>query len=299
MNENTDRFARALEQVATDPTAEGSFSLEYVRQAGTPSYWEDRITVTGGGPEAFSTVRSAVDEGGEPIGTWSAATTGDRVRSLARRLLAARIWDLPSGDVSPGQDAIDYTYVTPAGVGSLVITADSPTVFALRGLDGELRDVANELRARHYGSELRCLIDLQRESDRLATANVVLVNDGSHGGVVPNPFRQGGGPDDYLRIEVGRAEVEEPGVTGIGIAYAPVPQQPLPPVKAPWTDAFLFLGPRARVSIPVRFSVPLPAGEHFYCRAVISNYTALYHAGGQTVFRGRAFSREISSKEVG
>jgi hypothetical protein len=166
-----------------------------------------------------------------------------------------------------------------------------------KNLDGETEGTASVTSG---GKTLGTLAGKGSDSFDLtwSVLDVVLVNDGSHGGVVPNPFRQGGGPDDCLRVEVGRAEVEEFGVTGIGITYAP-PQQPLPPLKAPWTDAFLFLGPRASVFVPVRFSVPLPVGEHFYCRAVISNYTAPYHVGGQTVFRGRAFSREISSKEVG
>ncbi len=298
MTDDSERLTAALVQVATDPDAERSFSIECLRSAGTPSFWDERISVAGGDTEAFATIRSMVDEGGEPIGCWSVATTGDRVRSLARLLLAASPWSLPSSEVAPGQDATEYNIVTSAGIGTLILTSDSPAIFALMDLNSELRQVANDLRARHAGAELRCEIELSRESERMLSAAVVLANDGDQGGLVPNPFVLDPGPDDYLRIELGRSEPEQPGVTGIGITYLPVPVHPRPGLDGPWRSPFLFLGPHAKLSVPVRYSVPLPAGDPLHCRAVFSNYTAPRQLGGRPVFCGRAFSSEIDLERV-
>jgi hypothetical protein len=292
----SERMAAALEQVATDPDAERSFSFARGRQAGTPLYWDELISVVGGGDQTFHTVRSTVDEGGEAIGTWSSAAGGDVVRALARNLLAAKIWTLPSDPISPGQDAIEYAYTTSVGVGRLTVTADSPSVFQLASVDSEAREVANDLRERHTGAELTCLVDLERQSDETALATVSLRNDGDRPGVLPGPFAPGG-PDHYLRLEIARAQAETPGVTSLGLEYAAVPVPALKALPEPWSDRFLYLGPRSTLVVPVRFPVPLRRAGSF-CRAVLSTYTEARQVAGLPVLRGRVFSREIDGAEI-
>jgi hypothetical protein len=298
MSQDSLRWASALERVATGVDPVDGFSIERVRRAGTPFYWEERITLVAGSDARFQTVRSAVDDGGEAIGSWAARATPEQLRSAARALVAAKIWERKSESLLPGQDELHYSYAAEPGVGSLVIAADSPLLFDLATLEGELREVANTLRDGHTGAELRCAVSLQRESARRCVATITLENAGSRPGVVANPLLA---PthDDYVRLETALPEAVQPGVTGIGPMFAPIEEPPRPTEwPAPWHEPYVLLPARSTLPLPLRIPMLITNNEQLYVRAVISSYAEPRSVAGLPVLRGRAFSREIDTARL-
>lgn len=298
MSSGNDNLGSAFERIAANPAMAAGFSFERTRRAGTPALWEERVAIAAGAQETFETVRSAVDDGEEPIGRWSAPATAGHVARLATALQASRIWTLASGPVSPGQTVIEYRYTTDAGAGSLVIPGDSKLVFSLMALDNEVRGIANALCDSHSGAELVCRLSLVRETAQRLSAGITLVNDGNVRGFVPNPMLAGGNPDDFLRIEVARPEAEQPGVTSMGLVYSTLPLRLPAQLDAPWSDAYLLLEAHSRLELPVRVPLRITPGDRFFVRAVVSCYSPVRDVDGVPVLRGRAFSRECDTADL-
>jgi hypothetical protein len=166
MSQDSLQWAGALERIATGVDPLDGFSLERVRRAGTPYYWEERIALVAGSDARFETVRSAVDDGGEAIGTWAAKATPEQLRAAARAMVEARVWERSSESILPGQDELHYSYSAAPGLGSLQIAADSPLLFDLATLEGELREVANALRVEAGARERAPLYGHHRGRER-------------------------------------------------------------------------------------------------------------------------------------
>lgn len=306
------RFAQAT-RVALERLADGLapgdiFAIERHQQVGSPSLWEERITLQHGRQMRVMRSRSPVDEGGVPIGRWWSDADPERGRALAAALRDAAVWELRSEPVLPGAEATVWRWVTLAGAGEVCAPAGSMLLLRLADLDLELRRLANTLISSHRGAELACQVSLRPDdaADRLVIVDpalsdggflggIWLCNDGDHPFLLPNPFRSPPRGSDYLRLELGVVPDEQPGVTGLGITYnalsMPVPSR----LESPWDAPYIPLRPGDLLECPVEAPLGLRSVEgrgRTLIRAVFSNYDARSSIGGMPVVCGRVFSEE-------
>jgi hypothetical protein len=271
----------------------GPFGVERFQSAGTPALWEEQISVTHGGLQLFRSTRNSVDEGGIPIGEWSAPVEPEILRGLAEAMLVAQPWTLGAASIAPGQEAIEWRFVTPGGSFQRVVEGGSSALFTLAPLDSQMRSVAYALKEAHHGAELRCSVSVKKGAGGYL-AQVHFHNDGDKDGVFANPLKRSKTPDEFCRIDVGRMPVEQPGVTSLGISYEPLVElQHLPiPGDAGWQDDFLVLPAKSAKTFPTPLPLNVPPVPGVCVRAVYSNYGADRVWAGMPVLRGRVFSKD-------
>lgn len=291
-----ERLAPALQQIAAGPRPDDFFAVEYHQCAGTPSFWDERITFALHRTQSYCSVRNLVDVGNAPIGRWEAPADSARAQIIATAMCAAQIWNLRSTAVAPGEALIHWRYLTAAGSGEFSVTESAPQLMALSALDTELRELANDLKHAHAGAELRCELRLDATANNASVAIITLVNTGMRDALIANPFTQSHTEADYLRVELGYCPPDEPGVTGMGIEYRPVSAAPLPGLltAAPWDSDYVLLRAGQRIECPLQVPVPQPQRVGHFVRAVYSNYGLESEIAGLPVLRGRAFSTELA-----
>jgi len=282
-------FVAELEKAAQ---GQGTLSVERVQRSGSPSVWDERISLSAAGEQKYETVRSAVDEGGSPIGRWWSGVPSTHFKEVAQALLASRMWSHASEQVSPGQELIEWRCAVRGAVASLVVAGGSPLLFSFSDLESVLRGMATDLMDAHHGCELVCELALEKKGRGLEAA-LSFRNDGDHDALIASPWRETPGFDDYLRLEWGYLPREVPGVTSEGITYEPLTLARPPELPAPWTDAFVLIPAKSSLALPVTLSVESPAGAPFSLRAVYSAYGAERDYAGLPVLRGRAFSKDV------
>jgi hypothetical protein len=292
------RVEAALRRLAAQPGPDEVLAIERVQSVGEPRLWEERIAFERGQAQHYSRIRSLVDEGGVPIGAWTTSAEEWRVPVLARTLLEVGIWTHASdSELLPGMEVVNWTCITSHGVLDLIAAGSSPVAHAMAPLDLELRRLANVVAASPYGAGLRVALQARPAQNRQYECRIGIVNDGDRPCLVVNPLGGGLTGQDYLRVESALVPEEEPGVTGPGPLFEPLPvdlaallaQVPEP---TPWLDEYLLLMPGTPLIVPVRAHLVLPPGSHLL-RAVFSTYGYLDRVAGLPVIRGRAFSNEV------
>jgi len=287
-----DRVGLALQRIAARPQPDDFIAVGSVQVAGEPVFWEETIAFERGGLQIFSRMRSAVDEGGAPIGTWSMAADDWRAQALAAALCQVGFWKHDSEtDLMPGMDIVNWSCVTNEGTIDLMAAGSSALVPQLAPLDLELRRLANDLERSHQGASMRLALNVHR-AERTWVVRAALVNDDNTPCIVINPFARGESDLDYFRLESALMVPEEPGVTGYGADFAVVPVDfmagDLPDL---WQDTYLLVSPGRTLVMPEATLGPLAPGSYLL-RAVYSNYGLLGSIAGVPVIRGRAFSNE-------
>ncbi len=287
----------ALASIAAGADPGAPFAVERSQTAGTPALWHEVISVEAGESQHYLRVRSQADEGGAPIGRWSAPAMGEQVQALAQALCDAAIWTLASEPVAPGEELITWRWVTAAGVGSLSVPAGSGLLSQLAPLDLVIRKVANALVRIHAGAELSCQVSLV-ERDGATEGSVWLVNEGDRDCLVLNPLHPTGRGSDFFRLEMGHLPDEQPGVTGLGIQYAAMPMVQLDAPPPPWDNPYLLLRSGDMLECPTGAPLSPPRKGRHFLRAVYSRYGDEHEIGGVPVIRGRAFSEEHELQQV-
>ena len=298
-NARAQLIAQTLTRLASAPGTADFFAIQRVHIAGEPAGWRDEITFERGQWQTYARNRSAVDEGGPPIGAWRAPAEDWRTQAIADALCRTRIWTYDSDpDLKPGMEMVNWTCVTSQGLLDLYATAGSPLSQALMPVDLELRRIANALEEARAGAQMRTGLRVQM---RGASGAVMLAfgNDGTRRYILPNPLRfSGGGEENYFRLELAPMPEERPGETGYGAEFQPVPLALSPAGAAadPWQDEYFVIGPGERVVLPSTPVLgPLRPGAYLL-RAVYSYYGLLTGIAGVPVIRGRSFSNEVEIK---
>lgn len=290
---NPESHAAALERLAAGVGPGAVFAVERSQVAGSPSLWEDVISLESGGEQRYLRVRSQADEGGAPIGRWAAPAPAARATALAAALREAAIWTLQSEAIAPGEEVITWRWVTEVGVGEVTVPAGSPVLTRLAPLDLEFRRVANELVQAHGGVELTCQVSLVEQAGNEGSSGTMwLVNEGDRDCLVANPLIRTGRGSDFCRLELGHLPEEQPGVTGQGITYAAMPMPGLKSLPPPWDNPYLVLRAGDFLECPVSTPLRTPGSGRHFLRAVYSRYGDEVEIGGMPVVRGRAFSEE-------
>lgn len=292
MSNRPDRLQAALERAAAGLEPGAVMAVERHVSAGTPSFWEERLGWRHGHEERYRTVRSSVDEGGAPIGTWSGPALPERGTELAAALLETELWGRPSTPVEPGEDLVTWRVVAHDATATYSCPATHPGARVFGQADMLLRRVANTLVKAGSGAALVVELKLTPTAD-MVVAEMVLHNAGKEAGLLPNPLRVRGPADaNYFRIELAPPEQDAPGTTGLGPVFAPVDFEAPSALPAPWDRDHLVLAPGARLALPVLVPVRRDVRPGSLLRAVWSCYGAPERVAGMPVLGGRAFSRE-------
>jgi hypothetical protein len=288
------RVEGALRRIAAGAGPEEVFAIARGHTAGEPVLWQESIAFERGRLQSYRRLRSLVDEGGAPIGTWATVAEDWRVEPLARALCDVAFWDrVADAELEPGAAVVGWSCVTAAGVLELAVPAASATVRELAGLDLELRRVANAVEASRFGAGLVCALQvLPGEGE--TRLRVVLVNGGNRPCLLPGPVIGQRSRLDFFRIEAAPVPTPEPGVTVADAQFRPLPLEPpaggLPP---PWSDDYLLLAPGQPLAYPIQPVLRLPEPGPHILRAVYSSYGAVEEIAGVPVIRGRVFSNEL------
>jgi len=294
MSSSRARIAAALQRIADAPRPDDFLAVGTVHRAGEPITWEERISFDRGDLQAYSLLRSPVDAGGAPIGTWVSRAEETRTQPLAQTLCNLAIWRREGAtEVMPGMDLYSVTCVTRDGVLDLVFDAMSPEAAELQPLDDQLRAIAEAVRRGGFGASLRLEMRLQRAEDDQWDAHCWMVNEAKRPCIIVNPFVGEPGTSLFFRFETSPLFPEEHGVTRPEAPFEPV----VPPGDAarlpdPWQDEYVLLPPHSPLRLPVSPRLgPYRDGPRLV-RATYSNYGLLDRMAGLTVIRGQAFSND-------
>ena len=292
MNADHEAIAETLQRIAGGLGPDDRLIMERFQTAGTPSYWEEEITIEHNGRQRYLRVRSPVDEGGASIGLWESPADPRAVRAIANALYKTQIWNLSDAPVEPGEELITWRYVADDEEGTLSVPAGSPILSTLSNLDLQLRRLANLLVGTGNGAALECELILGRPIDGAISAGIALVNHGKQDCLVQNPLMPSRRESDYIRIEAGAAPAEAPGVTGLGIRYVPLPMPRPEVLSPPWDQELVPLKANSRVNWPVTVPLRIASLQGNFARAVYSHYGTATGTPELPVVRGRAFSIE-------
>jgi hypothetical protein len=288
--------ALVLEQIAKGEAPGGTkFGMKRIRRGGTPLFWEETISIELGGKVGYSSVRSFVDAADWPIGVWEGPAEDHTIRALAQSLLQTKFWDIPSGATASGGEENRWECTLNDGKITLSVGSGSGVLMTMSPVDTQFRRIANDLIASRRGSALKCELTIQQEGIT-GWAQVALVNEGSKDFQIQNPFKGADDKINFLRVEVGAAPEETPGVTGSDILYKPLANPDMGKPSSPWDQDCIVLKAGEKILCPFQVRIDLRSHRGHYVRAIYSHYgsTAVYP--DLTLVRGRAFSKEIRLK---
>lgn len=257
-----------LRRVAADPQL--PFALGREGWSGTPTLWRELLVYRRGQAESYCTIRSTVDEGGDPIGQWIRDATPELGAQLLAAFEKAEPWRIPSEAISPGQNATTWSYQVGPVSGEVTLRANSRANFALRELDTLMRRIAHWLLEARLGACLCCHVVHEAGSNRFGMA---ISNPGTVDALVPNPMLGPWGKQNFLRFELA-APVQDPDPTGLGLIFSSLPTRRLDVDDPAWSLPVLRLpagGKKFALPVEARFDTPPARGS--WLRAVFSNYT--------------------------
>jgi len=293
MEGSKDAIADALRRMAGTPPAGAKLAVERLRRKGTPGLWSEETSIEHGGKQRYATIRGFVDAGGAPIGQWEATADRDAVQAVAAALVGAKVWELASAPVSPGAELNRWRVATDQGEHTITVPGNSTLLMKLSQVDVQFRRIANALIASRKGAALKCLLDLKAPAQGPAMAQIGLVNEGDQDCLVMNPLAGLPDPQSFLRIEAAAPPPpQQPGVTGPGLRYVPLPLPEHGKLPDPWGAESFVLKAGERVVLPLRVTIPLLAHKGHYIRAVYSCYRVPATPQKLPVVRGCTFSTE-------
>ena len=113
--------------------------------------------------------------------------------------------------------------------------------------------------------------------------------------VIQNPFilAKANAKTDFIRVEVGAPPVREPGVTGSGIQYIPLPMPQPAKLVAPWNEEYVILHAGEGIICPQKMNVDLSIYRGYFIRAVYSHYGIPATTHDLPLVRGRVFSHVL------
>jgi hypothetical protein len=284
--------ARVIERIAGGQAPAGTkFCLKQIRRTGTPLLWEEMISIELGGNSHYTTLRSFVNAGGQPIGSWIRPADEGTVRALAEALLQVKFWEIPSTPIAPGGEENRWECSVQDGEVILSVGGDPGIMMKLSPVEVLLRGIANELVASRSGAALNCLLLIQSKGTA-AAVQVALVNEGDRDFQIQNPFKRSDGDINFLRVEVGAAPVAVPGVTGSDIAYRPLVIPNIGKFPAPWDRDCVVIKAGEKVICPFKIGIDLAAHRGHFVRAIYSHYGQIAINADLPLVRGRVFSNE-------
>jgi hypothetical protein len=292
MSVSIEQLIENINQIAMGQAPAGTkFCIKQIRQRGTPSLWEETVSIEFSGKSHHSTLRSFIDAGGQPIGIWEGPTAEAAVRALAETLLQVKFWDIPKKPIEPGGEVNRWECYVQNEEMFLSVDANPDIMIKMSPIDEQLRRIANDLIASRSGTALNCRILIQPQGTT-AEVQVALVNEGNKDFQIQNSLKCSDGNINFLRVEMGAAPVEIPGVTGSDIAYRPVilPNNERPPV--PWDQDCIILKAGENVICPFQLRIDLPAHRGHFVRAIYSHYGNIPAHADLPLVRGRVFSNE-------
>jgi len=292
MSGSIEQIAENITHLAMGQAPAGTkFCIKRIRRGGTPLFWEETISIERGGKWRYSTLRSFVDAGGWPIGIWERPADEGTVRALADTLLQVKFWDIPSTSIAPGGEENRWECSVQDGEISLSAGGAPDILMKMSPVDMQLRSITNDLIASRSGAALNCRLFVHPKGTS-AEVQVALVNEGSRDFQIQNPFKISDDGINFLRVEMGAAPVEIPGVTGSDIAYRPliIPKTERPPV--PWDQDCIILKAGEKIFCPFQLRIDLMAHRGHFVRAIYSHYGSIAAHPDLPLIRGRVFSNE-------
>jgi len=290
--------AEVIERIARGQAPAGTkFCIKQIRRAGTPLLWEETISIELGGKSRYLTLRSFVDAGGWPIGIWEGPADEQTVLALAETLLRVKFWDIPSTSIPPGGEENRWECSVQDGEVFLSVGGDPDIMIKMSPVDVQLRRIANDLIASRSGAVFNCRIFVHRKGTT-AEVQVALVNEGRKDFQIQNPLKSSDDGINFLRVEMGAAPVEVPGLTGSDIVYRPliIPNIGKPP--APWDRDCIVLKAGEKVICPFKLRIDLSAHRGHFVRAIYSHYGNIVAHPDLPLIRGRVFSNETQLGEM-
>ena len=285
-----------IELIARGQVPSGTkFHLKRIRKAGTPFFWEEIISVELDGQTRYSTLRSFVNAGGSPIGSWESPTEPATVRKLAETLIQLKFWDLPSTPIAPGGEEITWELAVADKEFILFTSGDPNTTMKLSPLDVQLRRIANNLVASKNGAALNIQL-LVKRVDTMAEVQVALINESTRDFQIQNPFISSNEKINFLRVEIGEAPVEIPGVTSTGTVYRPLMLPSSEILSEPWGQNNIVLKAGTKIICPFQLQIDLRAQRNHFLRATYSHYGNTSSNPDLPLVRGRVFSNELKLK---
>ena len=285
-----------LQRISTGAAPDVEFAVEWARSYERPLLWEERILIRQGHHQSYSTIRSFVDAAGAPIGKWETQTDPRAVQPLARELLYARIWELTSPPTESGGERNIWSYRIGEYDGALSISSASDEMsLKISEVDIQMRSIANSLVASKSGASVLCHLNLIDSSAHWVYAQITLVNEGRRDCVIQNPLilSKANAKTDFIRVEVGPPPVREPGVTGSGIQYIPLPMPQPAKLVAPWNEEYVILHAGEGIICPQKMNVDLSIYRGYFIRAVYSHYGIPATTHDLPLVRGRVFSHVL------
>jgi hypothetical protein len=289
MPEPDNALVSALRAVADGAPANGRVHIQRHSKIGTPTFWEERVSIRAGQQQRYESIRSAVDAGGAPIGVWHAAADPAAVRSLAAALHAAQFWAVPAPRIEPGEECVEWLCEIDQRRLRLFAPESSPAGFKLADVDLLFQRIANTLVETGGGAALVCELEIGADGD----ASVALRNVGNRDCEIQNPLRAAADDSTYLRIEVGFSTPTPPGVTENGIDYQPAPLELPRALPPPWDAPLVRLRAGERLVTPVRARLAAFGGRPGFVRGVYSHYGLAQPRDGLPLIRGCVFSNEL------
>jgi len=175
-----------------------------------------------------------------------------------------------------------------AGSGPGILMKMSP-------VDLQLRQIANDLIASRRGAALNCKLHVNPKGT-IAEVQVALVNEGNRDFQIQNPLKGSDESINFLRVELGAAPAEVPGVTGSDIAYKPLNLPNVSRLSAPWDQDCIVLKAGQEVTCPFKLPIDLSAQRGHFIRAIYSHYGTNATHADLPLIRGRVFSKETQIK---
>ena len=296
MSGSIEHIAHTINQLSIGQAPAGTkCSLKRIRRGGTPLFWEETIFIELGGKVRYLTLRSFVDAGGWPIGIWEGPADEQTVRALAKTLLQVKFWDIPSSSVAPGGEETRWECSVRDGEISLSVGSAPGILMKMSPVDVQFRRIANDLIASHSGAALNCKLCVYPKGTT-AEVQVALVNEGNRSFQIQNPLKSSDDGINFLRVEMGAAPVEVPGVTGSDIAYRALNIPNIGEFSAPWDQDCIILKAGEQVICPFKLQIDLSAHRGCFVRAIYSHYGTIGTHADLPLIRGRVLSNEAQLK---
>ena len=293
MSDSTKNISGYLSQIAQGQMSDNTkFRIKRFRGTGTPMLWQETFTIELGGTFKYENIRSLVDAAGWPIGIREKPAAQETIRTLAQALIEVGILELQSVPVVPGGQVNSWDLCVQGEEFSLSIGDNSDILMKMIPVDEQLRDIANDLIASRSGSALNCHIMILHNGEK-AEVKATLVNEGNQDFQIQNPLKSPGDKNSFLRIEMGAAPKDIPGVTGSDIAYTPLETLNSNMPLGPWKQDIIVMTPGEQLRWPFNVKIDVQAQRGQYVRAIYSHYGEISTSRNCPLIRGRVFSNEL------
>ena len=292
MSESTEIITQNIKDLANGPTlADSKFRLQRIRTAGTPLLWEEIISIELGGNSSYSTLRSFVNAGDMPIGLWEKPAAEQTIQSIAETLVQLKFCDIDSTPVAPGGEENKWELSVKDGDFVIATGGDPDIMMKLSELDVQLRRIANELVSSKSGCALNIQLTILQKGET-AEVQVALTNEGNTDFQIQNPCKSSQDDINFLRVEMGAAPGEIPGITGADIAYRPLTFPKSNTLPPPWDQDFIVLKVGQKIVYPSQLYIDLSAHRGDFVHAIYSHYGNTTTDPDLPLIRGRVFSEE-------